>query len=244
MRPRRGASARALPGAGCKHGAILGPPQRAGRYRRGVAAHAGSTPASAAPQRIELGAGAWLAWWPVFLAPDERPPLDALTAELPLRADTFTLFGRTVAVPRRVAYLGDPGRAYRYSGQTYAPAPWTPTLAALRETLAARTGLAFNAVLANHYRDGRDSVGWHADDERELGPAADDVAIASLSLGATRRFVMRAQRGGERREFALGDGSLLVMRGTTQRHWRHALPKTARPVGPRLNLSFRVVGAA
>ena len=195
------------------------------------------------PERIELGDGAWLEWWPAFLAPGERPAVDALAAELPLRGDTFTMFGRTVAVPRLVAYHGDPGCAYRYSGQSYAPAPWTPTLAALRARLAERTGIRFTGMLANLYRDGADSVGWHADDERELGPAADDVAIASLSLGATRRFAMRHARTRARRDLELGDGSLLVMRGTTQRHWRHALPKTARPVGPRLNLSFRVVGA-
>jgi len=125
-------------------------------------------------------------------------------------------------------------------GQTYEPAPWTPGLAQIRGRLTERTGLPWNAVLANYYRDGSDSVGWHADDERELGPARDDVAIASLSLGATRRFAMRREDG-ERREFALGDGSLLVMRGRTQQHWRHTLPKTAARVGPRLNLTFRVI---
>jgi alkylated DNA repair dioxygenase AlkB len=98
-----------------------------------------------------------------------------------------------------------------------------------------------NAALANYYRDGRDSMGWHADDERELGPSPDDVAVASLSLGAARRFLLRHRTRGETRELALGDGSLLVMRGTTQRHWRHALPKTRAAVGPRLNLTFRVV---
>ena len=201
--------------------------------------HTSGTSANA-PERVELGSGAWLEWWPCFLVVAYRPSLTSLAAELPLRSDSFTIFGRTVRVPRLIAWHGDSGCRYRYSGQTYEPAPWTPGLARLRALLVARTGLPWNAVLANYYRDGNDSVGWHADDERELGPTRDDIAIASLSLGATRRFVMRHEDG-ERREFALGDGSLLVMRGHTQRHWRHALPKTAAAVGPRLNLTFRVI---
>lgn len=192
-------------------------------------------------KRIELGAGSWLEWWPSFCAAHERPSVEALAAELPLRTDTFAMFGRSVAVPRLISWHGDPGCRYRYSGQTYEPAPWTPGLTRVRAELAARTGLAFNAVLANYYRDGRDSVGWHSDDERELGPARDDVAIASLSLGATRRFVLRHRQSGESREFALGDGTLLVMRGRTQQQWRHALPKTAARVGARLNLTFRII---
>ena len=204
-------------------------------------AQASGTGASAAPERIELGAGSWLEWWPRFVPAAERPSAEALAAELPLRSDTFTMFGRSTPVPRLISWHGDPGCRYRYSGQTYEPAPWTPGLARIRARLAERTGIPWNAVLANYYRDGRDSVGWHADDERELGPTRDDIAIASVSLGATRRFLLRHRESGERREFALSDGSLLVMRGRTQREWRHALPKTASPVGARLNLTFRVI---
>jgi alkylated DNA repair dioxygenase AlkB len=207
-------------------------------------AHTEAARSEAAPERIELGLASWLEWWPRFLAAAETPRAQDLAAELPLRADTFTMFGRTVRVPRLVAWHGDPGCRYRYSGQTYEPALWTPGLAQIRAQLVARTGIAWNAVLANYYRDGSDSVGWHADDERELGPTKDDVAIASLSLGATRRFVMRHRTGGERSAFELGDGSLLVMRGRTQQHWRHALPKTAAAVAPRLNLTFRVIRGA
>jgi alkylated DNA repair dioxygenase AlkB len=202
--------------------------------------HTSGTGGSTAPERIDLGGGAWLEWWPGFLTASERPSAEALAAELPLRTDTFAMFGRTVRVPRLISWHGDPDCRYRYSGQTYEPVPWTSGLAGIRELLCARTGLPWNAVLANYYRDGSDSVGWHSDDERELGPARDDVAIASLSLGATRRFTMRHETG-ERRAFALTDGSLLVMRGTTQQQWRHALPKTAAVVGPRLNLTFRII---
>lgn len=193
------------------------------------------------PEHLDLGDGAWLLWWPRFLPPGERPRLDALCSELPLREDRFRIFGRSVAVPRLVSWHGDPGCRYRYSGQTYEPQPWTPTLSRLRRALVERTELGWNAVLANYYRDGKDSVGWHADDERELGPVAGDIAIASLSLGAERRFVMRRPGSRQRQTFTLGDGSLLLMRGQTQQHWQHSLPKTSRPVGPRLNLSFRIV---
>ena len=206
-------------------------------------AHARTSSSCGALERIELGNGSWLEWSPHFLARADWPAAEVLAAELPLRTDTFTLFGRTVRVPRLVSWHGDPGCRYRYSGQTYEPAPWTPTLARIRAHLVERTGLPWNAVLANYYRDGRDSVGWHSDDERELGPSRDDVAIASLTLGATRRFVMRHRASGERRAFELGDGSLLVMRGRTQQYWRHALPKTAARVGARLNLTFRIICA-
>lgn len=166
--------------------------------------------------------------------------------ELPLHGEDIVLFGRRVPVPRQIAYHGDPGTAYRYSGTLHRPRPWTPTLARVRAALRELTGVPFNAVLANHYRDGRDAMGYHADDEPELGPAPDDVAVASLSFGARRRFLLRARRDGGLRRFELGGGDLLVMRGRTQEQYRHALPRTRRAVGPRLNLTFRVVtpGAA
>jgi len=111
----------------------------------------------------------------------------------------------------------------------------------LRAKVSEAAGAAFNSVLANLYRDGRDAMGWHADDERELGP---EPVIASLSLGAARRFALKHRASGERLNLALQPGSLLIMRGPTQRHWLHALPRTARPVGERLNLTFRRIVAA
>jgi alkylated DNA repair dioxygenase AlkB len=147
-----------------------------------------------------------------------------------------------VAEPGLTAWHGDPGCTYRYSGRLFEPNPFTAELRALRERLREFLGHDFNTVLANLYRDGRDSMGWHSDDERELGPRApDDVVIASVSLGASRRFVLRhRRRPAERHAFALGGGDLLVMGGTTQRRWQHAVPKTSVPVGPRLNLTFRI----
>lgn len=153
------------------------------------------------------------------------------------------IFGRDVPTPRRSAWFGDPGARYTYSGLTLDPRPWPPALAPLRDRVEAAIGSRFNAVLANLYRDGTDSMGWHADDEPELGR---DPVIASVSVGAVRRFTMRhaTRRDLEHLVLELEHGSLLVMAGSTQHHWRHALPKTRRPVGPRVNLTFRSVRPA
>jgi alkylated DNA repair dioxygenase AlkB len=193
----------------------------------------------------DLGEGAWVALAEAFV-PDHEALLARLVAALPLRAEALRIAGREVMTPRLTSYHGDPGSAYRYSGRLFEPLPFTPELERLRGALAGPTGWRFNAALINYYRDGNDAMGWHADDEPELGPRApDDVLIASVSLGAPRRFVLRhRRRPGERREHWLGGGSLLVMGGSTQKRWQHALPRTARPAGPRLNLTFRIVGPA
>ncbi len=150
------------------------------------------------------------------------------------------LFGREVPTPRRSAWFGDPDARYTYSGLTLEPRSWPPVLASLRDRVETASGARFNAVLANLYRDGADSMGWHADDEPELGR---DPIIASVSVGAVRRFTMRhaTRRDVEPLVLELEHGSLLVMAGSTQHHWRHALPKTRRTVGPRVNLTYRSV---
>lgn len=163
---------------------------------------------------------------------------EALHGGLAWENHRVRLFGREHPSPRLSLWIGDPEAAYRYSGILRNPMPWTPALADLRVRLAAALGVDFDSVLANLYRDGRDAMGWHADDEPELGPAP---VIASLSLGATRRFVLRHRDGEPRRAIDLPSGSLLVMQGATQSNYRHALPRTARPVGPRINLTFRRV---
>lgn len=158
---------------------------------------------------------------------------------LPWSVHRLQLFGREVAAPRLSCWVGDAGASYRYSGVRFEPFPWTLALAALRERLQEELGTRFNSVLANLYRDGRDGMGWHSDDERELGV---EPIIASVSLGATRRFVLK-HRGDPSRRLALDlpHGSLLVISGATQAHYRHALRKTTRPVGERINLTFRRV---
>ena len=181
---------------------------------------------------------------PNFLPESEASTLRAqLTAEIAWEQRAIRMFGRELPQPRLTAWHGDPAARYTYSGLTWEPRPWTPALLDLRQRVAAATGGRFNSVLLNYYRDGRDSMGWHADDEPELGPSP---VIASLSLGATRRFRLRpiGPKAGALAQplgLDLPNGSLLLMRGPTQHCWQHALPKTARPTGPRLNLTFRWV---
>ena len=180
---------------------------------------------------------------PTFLPPAEAAALlTQLTAEVAWEQRSIRIFGQEIPQPRLTAWYGDPEARYTYSGLRWEPRPWLPALQALRQRVAAATNGPYNSVLLNLYRDGRDSMGWHADDEPELGSAP---AIASLSLGATRRFRLRPVAGLAHPPLALDlpSGSLLLMRGPTQQHWQHALPKPARPIGPRLNLTFRWVAA-
>jgi alkylated DNA repair dioxygenase AlkB len=152
------------------------------------------------------------------------------------RQEIGTVMGRRVAIPRLTAWHGE--ASYVYSGIRMAPAPWNAPLLelkALAEHLVARP---FNSVLLNLYRDGRDSVSWHADNEPGLGR---EPVIASISLGAVRRFQLRHRHRKERLDLDLPHGSCLIMAGATQHHWLHQLPKTARPVGPRINLTFRLM---
>ena len=149
------------------------------------------------------------------------------------------LFGRTVDAPRLSCWMGDAGTAYTYSRTRFEPQPWAPAVAELRTRVSARCGVGFNSVLCNLYRDGRDAMGWHSDDEPELGPAP---VIASLSFGATRRFRLRHRRDPALRlELELESGSLLLMSGATQRNYRHDLPRAPRVAAPRINLTFRSI---
>lgn len=142
--------------------------------------------------------------------------------------------------PRLEAWYGDAGASYSYSGLAHEPLPWTPELQRLRERVEVAAGTTFNSVLANLYRDGNDSNGWHADDESELG---EQPVIASLSLGAARRFLLRHRASVERVEVVLEAGSLLLMRGKTQQCWKHSVPKQRTVHAPRINLTFRRVVA-
>lgn len=183
----------------------------------------------------------------VVLHRDAIPPADrqrllgALREAVAWEQHHVRLFGRTIPAPRLSAWYGDPGAVYRYSGETLEPRPWTPLLAEIRGLAEALAGAPFNSVLLNLYRDGSDSVGWHSDDEPELGP---EPVIASVSLGAERRFELEHKRSRRREPLVLPSGSVLVMAGPTQRRWRHRLPKTRAAVGPRLNLTFRRIQVA
>ncbi|MBM3221706.1 MAG: alpha-ketoglutarate-dependent dioxygenase AlkB [Candidatus Rokubacteria bacterium] len=187
--------------------------------------------------RIELGGGAWLDYLPTWIvAADADRFLIALRDELAWEQREIVLFGRRVLQPRVIAWAGSLG--YRYSGQTLEPRASTPTTAALLRRVVEHARVPFNHVLVNRYRDGADSIGLHADDEPELG---DDPVVATLSLGATRRFVLKPRRArlGRGRSFDVESGSLLVMGGTCQRHYVHGVPRQAAAAGERISLTFR-----
>ena len=194
-------------------------------------------------ERLELP-GADLRFAPGWLPVAEADALFArLRQDVPWECHRIRMFGREVDSPRLSCWIGDPGAVYTYSRTRFVPHPWPASLQPLRARLADELGVAFDSVLANLYRDGRDRMGWHSDDEPELGPRP---VIASVSLGAMRRFSLKPRAGGASRHLDLPHGSLLVMAGDTQAGWRHALAGTARPVGPRINLTFRriVAGAS
>lgn len=156
----------------------------------------------------------------------------------PLLAQTWEqrsirMFGQELKVPRLTCWFGEKG--YTYSGIANAPEPMPEWLHGLRERIEAVSGARFNSALFNYYRDGRDSVSWHADDEKELGPGP---TIASLSIGSSRVFAIRAH-GGPTERVSLEDGDLLIMSGDSQSGYQHAVPKTAAAVGPRVNITLR-----
>jgi alkylated DNA repair dioxygenase AlkB len=195
-------------------------------------------------ERIELSAGAWLTLWRCWLDDDAALALEhALVRDVAWEQRHIVLFGKRILQPRLIGWAGE--LPYRYSGQTLEPRPWPDVVLPLLGRVNAAAGAAFNHVLINRYRDGRDSMGYHADAEPELGP---DPVVATLSLGARRRFLLR--RHDKRANEAplalwLEPGSLLVMGGTCQRHYRHAIPRdSASLVQQRISLTFRRLLAA
>jgi alkylated DNA repair dioxygenase AlkB len=147
------------------------------------------------------------------------------------------MFGKMVMQPRLTAWYGHHGASYTYSGLRHDPLPFTPELEQLRARLQLETGLTFNSVLCNLYRNGTDSMGWHSDNEPELGPAP---VIASVSLGQPRRFLLRHKQNPHcKHTLLLESGSLLLMHGHTQAFWQHSLPKSKTANNQRINLTFR-----
>ena len=186
------------------------------------------------PIPIEDGALALMARLPLPYSSEEV--FARLRAETPWRQDSIVLFGKRHLQPRLTAWYGD--ASYTYSGLRLDPLPWTPLLAELRTAVEHACGRRFNSVLLNYYRNERDSMGMHSDDEPELGP---EPAIASLSFGATRDFILRHKRNKRTFKLTLHDGSLLLMSGTLQSHWLHGINKATRALGERINLTFRYI---
>jgi len=173
-----------------------------------------------------------------FLLKNKAQLFDSLLDKIAWQQESYRMFGRDVWSPRLLAWYGDEQAVYTYSGKVHEPLPWMPDLLELRNKLQDTLNCPFNAVLLNLYRDGRDYMGWHADNEPELGQ---QPVIASLSLGAERLFRIQHKKSKVKKEWTLADGSLLVMRGELQSCWRHSIPKQLRVSEPRINLTFRQV---
>lgn len=159
-----------------------------------------------------------------------------LRDETDWRAEQIQVWGKLHWQPRLSAWHGE--ARYRYSGKTFDPQPFTPLQLHIKQAVERATGCRFNSVLLNYYRDERDSMGFHADDERELGP---EPAIASVSFGAPRTFILKHRTRPQTIKLALGDGCLLLMAGTLQQHWTHGINKERAARGPRINLTFRLI---
>jgi alkylated DNA repair dioxygenase AlkB len=163
---------------------------------------------------------------------------DTLKSTLPWKHDELVIFGKHIVTAREVAWFGDPGLDYTYSGSTKRPLPWTGELRELRSLAEKHTGLSFNSCLLNLYHDGSEGMGWHSDDEKTI---ARNSGIASISLGAERRFAFRHKQTKETVSLLLEHGSLLLMAGSTQAHWHHRLPPAKKVSTPRINLTFRMM---
>lgn len=178
-------------------------------------------------------------YWPEFLS---RESADQLSHELhdavPWENDVCILFGRRIITGRKVAWYADDRLAYRYSGSTKTGLPWTSALQTLRQKVQGSLGVSFNSCLLNLYENGSQGMGWHSDDERSLGK---QPLIASVSLGAVRKFAFKHRVTRETVSIFLAHGSLLLMSGETQHHWVHSLPKTKTVSSERINLTFRTI---
>lgn len=160
-----------------------------------------------------------------------------LVEQIAWKQEPIKIFGKSILQPRLTAYYGT--EAYKYSGITMQPLPWNTPLLKIKEKIEPLVNTEFNGVLLNLYRHGKDSMGWHSDDEKEL---AKDGVIASLSLGETRRFIFRRKDNHDVKvELNLADGDFFTMAGNTQKYWQHQVPKMAKSSQPRINLTFRVI---
>ena len=176
-------------------------------------------------------------YYPSDLLPLSNPSwLDILTDSIAWSNDTVKMFGKTLTLNRKSAWYGDSGAAYSYSGIRREPLQWTEQLLMIKKSCEEVSNATFKSVLCNYYHDGKDGMGWHCDDERELGK---EPIIVSVSFGAERIFAFKHRNSKERINIRLEHGSMLIMRGQTQHSWQHALPKSTIVHEPRINLTFR-----
>jgi alkylated DNA repair dioxygenase AlkB len=161
-----------------------------------------------------------------------------LLHDTPWQQDDITVFGKTHPQPRLTCLFGNEGKPYGYSNIVMQPHQWTPTIMYIKEEVEKVINVNFTTVLANLYRDGQDSNGWHADNEKELGR---NPIIASVSFGAERTFQLKHNTLDIKQNITLQNGSLLIMKGSTQHFWKHQIPKTKKEIGPRINLTFRII---
>ncbi len=175
---------------------------------------------------------------PILSVTDSSAVYQSLLDDIPWAHDEIVMFGKRIVTAREVAWVGDHGLSYTYSGTTKEPLPWTPALAELKKLAEELSEATFNSCLLNLYHDGGEGMGWHSDDEKSI---VRDSAIASISLGAEREFRLKHKRTDEKVSVLLESGSLLVMKGTTQTHWLHSIPITKKITSPRVNLTFRLM---
>ncbi len=162
-----------------------------------------------------------------------------LQTEVPWQQDNITVYGKNHPQPRLTALFGNAGKPYGYSNIIMHPNPWTPLIMHIKNEIEEVCQQNFTTVLLNNYRNGKDSNGWHADNEKELGR---NPIIASVSFGAERVFQLKHNTiTNLKQNITLQHGSLLLMKGTTQHFWKHQIPKTAKEIGPRINLTFRIL---
>jgi len=179
-------------------------------------------------------------YYPQFFDKEEADQIFMqLMQEIPWQQDDIRIYGKIHQQPRLTALFGNEGKPYSYSNITMQPHPWNLLLQKLKTQIEAVAQTTFTTVLLNQYRDGKDSNGWHADNEKELGI---NPIIASISFGAERTFHLKHNtRTDLKKSIILQHGSLLLMKGATQHFWKHQIPKTAKPIGPRINGTFRVI---
>ena len=179
-------------------------------------------------------------YYPHFFDKKEADAIfDELTNEIPWQQDDIKVFGKIHPQPRLTALFGNEGKPYSYSNIKMQPHPWSLLLQKIKSHIESVTNTNFTTVLLNQYRDGKDSNGWHADNEKELGK---NPVIASVSFGAERTFHLKHNTDKSfKKSIILEHGSLLLMKGTTQHFWKHQIPKTAKPIGSRINLTFRFI---